>query len=51
MKALEVLFYRDAYAAPKYHLGVITKDKDAKIEGPFELKTNWQPALFVKGYE
>jgi len=50
-KTMEILFLRDCYTSPKFHLGIITKGKDAKIEGPIEVKTNWQPALNVIGYE
>lgn len=51
IKSLQVLYYRDCCSAQKYHLAVITKSKGAQIEGPFELETNWAPALFVRGYE
>jgi 20S proteasome subunit beta 7 len=51
IKALETLFYRDAYTFPKYHIGFVTQAEGAQVEGPFELQTNWNAALLVKGYE
>jgi len=49
-KCLTVLFCRDARSFPKYHLAVVTKD-GARIEGPFEVKPDWNIANYVKGYE
>lgn len=50
-KALQVLYYRDCYTSTKYHLAICTKAKGGRVEGPFELKTSWETALYVVGYE
>jgi len=43
---MRVLFYRDARAFNKYEIAVVTKDGSV-IEGPLELKTNWDVGLMV----
>uniref|UniRef100_A0A1W7R9W2 Proteasome subunit beta n=1 Tax=Hadrurus spadix TaxID=141984 RepID=A0A1W7R9W2_9SCOR len=48
-RCMTILFYRDARSFHKYHLGIVTKDS-ATVEGPFELKTNWDIGLLIKGY-
>lgn len=45
-KSMEVLFYRDARSYSKYLIGIIDKDEGVKIEGPIEIKTNWEIANF-----
>ena len=51
VKCLQVLFYRDCYTSKSYHLAIVRKGKAAQVEGPFEINTNWELALSVKGYE
>ncbi|CAB0035747.1 unnamed protein product [Trichogramma brassicae] len=41
-KVMQVLFYRDARSFPKYHLGVISKEKGVEIRGPIEIEHNWE---------
>ncbi|XP_058799138.1 proteasome subunit beta type-4 [Phymastichus coffea] len=43
-QAMQVLFYRDARSFPKYHLGIITKDKGVEIRGPITVDSNWEVA-------
>ena len=47
---LTVLYYRDARSWPKYSIAVVNKE-GAKVEGPFEIKGNWNVAHYVRGYE
>ncbi|XP_051172638.1 proteasome subunit beta type-4 [Leptopilina boulardi] len=44
-KAMQILFYRDARSFPKYHLGIITKEKGIEIRGPLSLDSNWEAAV------
>ncbi|XP_011500544.1 PREDICTED: proteasome subunit beta type-4 [Ceratosolen solmsi marchali] len=39
-KVMQVLFYRDARSFPKYHLGIITKEKGIEIRGPISIVTD-----------
>ncbi|XP_071652488.1 proteasome subunit beta type-4-like isoform X1 [Temnothorax longispinosus] len=43
-KVMQVLFYRDARSFPKYHLGIVTKEKGVEIQGPLTLDSFWGPA-------
>lgn len=45
-RCMEVLYYRDARSFPKYQLAVITAD-DVSIEGPLEVKQNWNLAHMI----
>lgn len=45
-KAMEVLFYRDARSFPKYLIGTIDKDEGIQVQGPIEIKTNWEIANY-----
>ncbi|XP_024883223.1 proteasome subunit beta type-4-like, partial [Temnothorax curvispinosus] len=40
-KVMQVLFYRDARSFPKYHLGIVTKEKGVEIQGPLTLDSFW----------
>jgi len=52
INCMTVLYYRDARAYSKYQIGVAyTDDRDAVIEGPFEIKGDWTVANLIKGYE
>ncbi|XP_066597872.1 proteasome subunit beta type-4 [Prorops nasuta] len=44
-KAMEVLFYRDGRAFPKYHIGIVTKEDGIEIRGPLKLETNWEAGV------
>lgn len=44
---MEVLFYRDARSYPKYQLAVITSEKGAVVEGPFNVLQNWNLAYMI----
>ncbi|GAB6032102.1 hypothetical protein CHUAL_010466 [Chamberlinius hualienensis] len=46
---LRVLFYRDARAFNRFLIGVVKKD-GTKIEGPFELETDWLHGLKSGGF-
>ena len=48
-KCMEVLYYRDCTAFPKYKL-VVIKEGGVVQEGPIEFKGNWEVAHHVKGY-
>uniref|UniRef100_A0A0K8RM43 Proteasome subunit beta n=1 Tax=Ixodes ricinus TaxID=34613 RepID=A0A0K8RM43_IXORI len=50
VKSLRVLYYRDGRSLDKYQLAVVTAE-GVKIEGPFQLDSNWELAHLVKGYE
>lgn len=43
-KCMEVLFYRDTHASPKYQVVVIKAD-GVHMESPPEIKGNWQVAI------
>ncbi|XP_043464759.1 proteasome subunit beta type-4 [Leptopilina heterotoma] len=47
-KAMQILFYRDARSFPKYHLGIITKEKGIEIKGPLTIESDWGAALIGK---
>lgn len=47
-KAMQVLFYRDARSFPKYHLGIITKEKGVEIQGPISIDTDWEGVVVTK---
>lgn len=49
-QCLEVLYYRDARSWDRYHIATVN-DKGSRVDGPFRLKTNWQFATMVTGYE
>lgn len=49
-KCIEILYYRDARSGPKFQIGTITAT-DVTIEGPFIVKSNWDVAAMVSGYE
>lgn len=51
LDAMRVLFYSDAYTTNKYLIGTITKDKGARVEGPFHLESNWETANLIKGHQ
>ncbi|XP_039304300.1 proteasome subunit beta type-4-like [Solenopsis invicta] len=38
-KVMQVLFYRDARSFPKYHLAIITKEKEVEKQGPLTLES------------
>jgi 20S proteasome subunit beta 7 len=48
---MTVLYYRDARSWPTYEIAVVTKDHTAVIEGPIEVKGQWDIAKSVGGYE
>uniref|UniRef100_A0A1B0A1N0 Proteasome subunit beta n=1 Tax=Glossina pallidipes TaxID=7398 RepID=A0A1B0A1N0_GLOPL len=48
-ECMEVLYYRDCRAIPKYMVAVCTKDGSV-IEGPFNNDEKWKLATMVKGY-
>jgi len=48
--SLRVMFYRDARAFHKYHLGIVNAE-GCKIEGPLEIKPDWSIANLIQGYE
>ncbi|XP_001601321.1 proteasome subunit beta type-4 [Nasonia vitripennis] len=50
-KAMQVLFYRDARSFPKYHLGVITKEKGVEIKGPITIDHNWEVSTMGRDYD
>ena len=49
-KALRVCYLRDCRATMKYHIATIDA-KDAAVEGPFTIDTNWEIAKSVRGYD
>lgn len=50
-KCLEVMFYRDTCAFPKYTVGVLTKEDGVEIRGPLSLQGNWQAAVLINKQE
>ncbi|XP_046403970.1 proteasome subunit beta type-4 [Ischnura elegans] len=51
VRCLEILFYRDARSFPKYHIATVDIADGVIVEGPLELKSNWEVAHMIKGYE
>jgi len=47
-KAMQVLYYRDARSFPKYHVGIITKERGVEIKGLIPLDSNWEIAILQK---
>ncbi|XP_075222736.1 proteasome subunit beta type-4 [Lycorma delicatula] len=47
---MQVLFYRDARSLEKYQLATVTEE-GVKISDPITVKTNWDIAKYVSGYE
>ncbi|KAJ8951224.1 hypothetical protein NQ318_010251 [Aromia moschata] len=43
-RCMEVLFYRDARSFNKFLIGTIDVDDGVKIEGPLQVKDNWNIA-------
>ncbi|XP_014777892.1 proteasome subunit beta type-4 [Octopus bimaculoides] len=50
MKAMKILFYRDARSLNKFEIVSVTKD-GATIEGPLSAKVDWSIANLICGYE
>lgn len=48
-EAMKLLYHRDARSLPRYKLAVV-KAEGLSIEGPIEVKGEWQIAHLVKGY-
>lgn len=49
-KCMQILFYRDARSFENYRLGTVTED-GVKISEPITVKTNWDIAQYISGYE
>ncbi|XP_037948483.1 proteasome subunit beta type-4-like [Teleopsis dalmanni] len=48
-KVMEVLYYRDCRAHPKYTVAVCT-EAGTEIKGPFRVDENWALASLIEGY-
>lgn len=46
---LKILFCRDTQAFTKYEIGTVTAE-GIKVEGPFEIKADWQIGYMYEGY-
>jgi len=52
IESMKVLYYRDARAFHKYQIGVAYTDgREAQIEGPLEIESDWSVANMIRGYE
>lgn len=50
MMAMQVLHARDCFTSPTFYMAIVTKDKDASVEGPFHIKLDLSDAPNVVGY-
>jgi len=52
IESMKVLYYRDARAFHKFQIGVAYTDgREAQIEGPLEIESDWSVANMIQGYE
>ena len=49
-ECMRVLYYRDARSINKIQLATITAATGITITAPYELETNWEVAMSVRGY-
>ena len=49
-RCMRLLYCRDARSINKYQVAVVTSE-GAEVQGPIDIKANWEIAHMVKGYE
>ncbi|KAL3286280.1 hypothetical protein HHI36_000789 [Cryptolaemus montrouzieri] len=47
IKAMEILFYRDARSFPKFQIATLDED-GVQVEGPIDVSQNWQMATLIR---